>query len=84
MTTRQIKAYFHDGVFVPDEAIGLEDGCEVTIEVTDSESGSLSSETLDEMFERLQREYPVEQRELMPTDGARHYRHYLYGHPKRD
>ena len=33
MATRQIKAHFHDGVFVPDEAVELEDGCEFDITV---------------------------------------------------
>ena len=35
MTTRQIKAHFLGGVFVPDEAIELEDGCEAQIFVDD-------------------------------------------------
>ena len=34
------------------------------------------------MFERLRKSVPPEAWDNMPTDGAKNYKHYLYGHPK--
>ena len=39
-------------------------------------------ESLVEMFDRLRKSVPPEAWEDMPTDGAKNYKHYLYGHPK--
>ena len=83
MSTRQIKAHFQDGVFVPDETIELEDGCKVTLEIAAESSDQESSGSwLLELVDELHRKYPPETLEPMPTDGAMNYKHYLYGHPK--
>ena len=83
MAPRQIKAHFHDGVFVPDEAIELENGCKVTVEVTTESSAQESSGSwLLDLVDELHRKYPPETWEPMPSDSAMNYKHYLYGHPK--
>lgn len=39
-------------------------------------------ESLHQMFERLRKSIPAEEWEKLPTDGAKNYKYYLYGHPK--
>ena len=38
--------------------------------------------SLVEMFKRLRKSVPTEALKNLPTDGAKNYKHYLYGHPK--
>ncbi len=80
--TTQFRARYANGKLEPLEPLNLKDGCEVTVTV--SEDAETGAESLLEMFERLHRKYPPETREPMPTDGARNYKHYLYGHPKEE
>lgn len=41
-------------------------------------------ETILEMFERLRNSVPPEAWDNLPLDGAKNYKHYLYGHPKEE
>lgn len=45
-------------------------------------SASKAGESVLEMFDRIHREMPENAFDGMPTDGARNYKHYLYGWPK--
>lgn len=36
------------------------------------------------MIDRLRAEIPELDQETAPTDGAKNYKHYLYGHPKEN
>ena len=47
-------------------------------------SASKAGESVLEMFDRIHREMPENAFDGMPTDGARNYKHYLYGWPKDD
>lgn len=78
MPTR-IRARYTDGKLEPLEPLDLTDGCEVMLTVSESET---EPDSLIEIFERLHRKYPPAIRGDAPTDGAKNYKHYLYGHPK--
>ena len=45
-------------------------------------SGEAHGESLLEMFERLRKSVPPGAWDDMPDDGAKNYKHYLYGNPK--
>ena len=48
----------------------------------DPQSGP-TGESLLEMFDRIRETVPDEAWDNLPTDGAKNYKHYLYGWPKR-
>ena len=85
MTTRQIKAHFRGGVFVPEEAIELEDGCEATVEINDQTSalrpGLLG--IVDKVNE-LHQSMPEDAWDDVPTDLAKNKKHHLHGHPREE
>ena len=37
-----------------------------------------------DMIDEMERTMPPDARADVPTDGSKNYKHYLYGHPKRD
>lgn len=76
----EVRARYSNGKLELLEPLNLTEGCEVTVTVT--EESETAAESILEMFGRLHRKYPPETREPMPTDGARNYKHYLYGHPR--
>ncbi len=41
-----------------------------------------TGESILDMFKRLRESVPPEAWDSLPTDGAKNYKHYLYGHPK--
>ena len=77
----QVRARYTDGKLEPLEPLDLSEGCLVTLSVSDEEPEP-ETESLLDMFERLHRKYPPETRGEAPSDGAKNYKHYLYGHPK--
>lgn len=77
-----VKARYTNGKLEPLEPLDLAEGCLVTLSVSEEPEPETESESILEMFERLHRKYPPESRGDAPTDGARNYKHYLYGHPK--
>jgi len=79
----QVRARYANGKLELLEPLDLAEGCLVTLSVSEEEPES-ESESILEMFERLHRKYPPETREPLPTDGAKNYKHYLYGHPKEE
>ncbi len=51
--------------------------------VSDSASPQTNAgESILEMFERIRNSAPPDAWDNMPTDGAKNYKHYLYGHPR--
>ncbi len=76
-------------MLTPLEPLKLENGCEVTIEVVaipaqaSLPEGS-ESETLPGMIRRIREAVPDAAADGLPTDGAKNYKHYLYGHPKEE
>ena len=70
------RARYSNGVLTPLEPLDLEEGVVVTLTIID--------ESLPEMFERLRASVPPDTWDNIPADGAKNYKHYLYGHPKEE
>ncbi len=88
-----VRARYEKGVLTPLEPLDLEEGKEVVVSVEDLaesitekpvEDSEGAAESILEMFERLRKSIPLEAWDVPPTDGAKNYKHYLYGHPKVD
>ena len=100
----RMKARYSKGVIVPMEALDLEEGAELLIDVsvaprrsdkermkrTMSAAGGWKGEressppTLDDAFDEIRKSLAHIPKEPGPTDGAKNYKHYLYGHSKED
>ena len=80
--TTTVRATYANGVLTPAEPLDLEEGEEVTVSIEAGQVAGAAHESLVEMFDRLRNSVPREAWDEMPADGARNYRHYLYGHPK--
>ena len=95
-----VKARFSNGALTPLEPLDIEEGAEVTLRIVgvepekptaserarSEEEGARGSGThpVLAMIERLKAEIPELEQEKAPPDGAKNYKHYLYGHPKED
>ena len=77
-----VRARFSNGVLEPLETLDLDEGQEVVVSIEDATPQAKRKESVLEMFERLRNSAPPDTWDNMPTDGAKNYRHYLYGHPK--
>ena len=83
-----VKAKYANGVFTPLEPLDLVEGAEValTVEETPRESDAPRANVLEDMSalaRRLIEKYPGDGRN-QPADGSINYKHYLYGHPKKE
>ncbi len=88
-----VRVRYERGVLTPLEPLDLEEGKEIVVSLEDvteppvekqDEGPDAAGESILEMFERLRKSIPLEARDGLPTDGAKNYKHYLYGHPKVD
>ena len=85
-----MRATYANGVLTPHEPLDLEEGKQVTVSIEDVPlsvgvpSGETDGESLLEMFERLRKSVPPGAWDDMPDDGAKIYKHHLYGHPKAE
>ncbi len=77
-----VRAKYENGVLTPLEPLDLEEGKEVVISIADATPQAKGKESILEMFERLRSSVPPDTWDNLPTDGAKNYKHYLYGHPK--
>ena len=77
-----VKARYTNGALVPLEPLDLEEGREVVVAIDEVPLPPPTGESILEMFERLRKSVPPEAWDNLPTDGAKNYKHYLYGHSK--
>ena len=86
MTTSQFKARYANGVLTPLEPIPLRDGCEVVVTVEESPPAEplQGLAGIAAMVKEWHESLPPDAWDDLPTDGAKNYKHYLYGHPKED
>ncbi len=91
-----VRARYEKGVLTPLEPLDLEEGREVVVSVEDvaapfakphaqsvdktQPSGGLAG--VVEMVDEMRESYPADMWEGTHSDGAKNYKHYLYGHPK--
>ena len=79
----RIKAQYVNGKLNPLEPLEMDEGTVVTVSITE-EPESQRHETILEATDRLLGSAPAGTWDNAPTDGARNYRHYLYGHPREE
>ena len=83
-----VRARYEKGVLTPLDPLDLEEGREVVVSVRDNHAQTVTPKTnvLEDMAalaERLIEKYP-DDNPNRPTDGSINYKHYLYGHPKKE
>ena len=85
-----VRARYENGVLTPLEPLDLEEGKEVEVSVEDSRAQTTAPEgsgnalaDMAALAERLIEKYP-DDGTPRPTDGSINYKHYLYGHPKKE
>ena len=79
-----VKAGYSEGVLKPMEPLDLEEGEEALVSIEDLRSGASKTATLLDMLDEIHRSVPQEEWNDGPNDGARNFKHYLYGWPKDD
>ena len=85
-----VKATYANGALVPLRPLDLEEGAEVTVSVEDSapaKDAPPAKRGLAAIVERVkeaQKSMPPDAWDDLPTDGAKNYKHYLYGFPKEE
>ena len=83
-----VRARYQKGVLTLLEPLDLAEGSDVMVSVQEAQSrtGAQKTNVLEDMAalgKRLIEEYPDDGRDR-PTDGSINYKHYLYGHSKKD
>ena len=80
-----VKARYANGVLTPLEPLDLEEGEEVTLSIEGSAAtpGRGLAAVVAKVKE-LQQDIPPDAWDVLPADGAKNYKHYLYGQPKED
>ncbi len=79
-----VKARFSNGALVPLEPLDLEEGKEVVVSIEDARSPDAEAPSLLEMIDELHESVPQDVWSGRPSDGAKNYKHYLYGWPRDD
>ena len=92
-----VKARYANGTLVPLEPLDLEEGAEVTVTVEKDGPTAKDAPTADDAppekrglagivakVKEAQKSMPPDSWDDLPTDGAKNYKHYLYGHPKEE
>ena len=79
-----VKARFSNGVLTPLEPLDLAEGEEVVVSIEEASPPDAGSPPILEMVDELHRSVPQVVWERGPSDGAKNYKHYLYGWPRDD
>ena len=66
----------------PLEPVDLKEGTVVTRYIEEQDQKQRQVHSALETADRIRESAPADIWDNLPTDGARNYRHYLYGHPK--
>lgn len=97
---RTVRTRYSGGKLEPLEPLDLEEGREVEVSFEDAPAAERERERatpsedgpppegglarIVKKVKELQETIPPEAWDVLPTDGAQNYKHYLYGHPKED
>ena len=80
----RLKAEYVNGTLRLLEPLDLQEGTLVTLYIEEQSDNSGQQHSALEIADRVRRSGPADAFDNLPTDGARNYRHYLYGHPRED
>ena len=83
-----VRARYENGVLTPLDPLDLAEGAEVLVSVEGAprDSAEPRANALEDMAalaKRLIEKYPHDGRDQF-TDGSINYKHYLYGHPRKE
>ena len=79
---KTIKAKYSNGVIEPLEKLNLEEGAEILVQIQQEPKPTNAGESIIRIFEKARESVPESAFDDLPTDGAKNYKHYLYGFPK--
>ena len=82
--TTTVRATYANGVLTPSEPLDIEEGEEVTLSIEEAASPKRGLAGIVEAVQELHRTIPPDAWDVLPADGARNYKHYLYGSPKEE
>ena len=80
----RLKAEYVNGTLRLLEPLDLQEGTLVTPYIEEQSDNSGQQHSALEIADRVRRSGPADAFDNLPTDGARNYRHYLYGLPRED
>ncbi len=80
----RLKAEYVNGTLRLLEPLDLQEGTLVTLYIEEQSDNSGQQHSALEIADRVRRSGPADAFDNLPTDGARNYRHYLYGLPRED
>ncbi|MCY4365596.1 MAG: antitoxin family protein [Chloroflexi bacterium] len=78
----RLTAEYINGSLKPLEPLDLKEGTVVTLYIEEQNQRQVHSALA--IADRNRQSAPAEIWDNLPTDGAKNYRHYLYGHPKEE
>lgn len=79
---KTIKAKYSNGVIEPLEKLNLEEGAELLVQIQEEPKPTNAGASIIRIFEKARKSVPESAFDDLPTDGAKNYKHYLYGFPK--
>ena len=79
---KTIKAKYSNGVIEPLEKLNLEEGAELLVQIQEEPKPTNAGASIIRIFEKARISVPESAFDDLPTDGAKNYKHYLYGFPK--
>ena len=80
----RLTAEYVNGALKPLEPLDLQEGAVVTLYIENQGENNQKYHPALEIADRLRQSAPADVWDNMPTDSAKNYRHYLYGHPKEE
>lgn len=81
---QSVRATYRDGVLEPSESVG-NGVVDAFHSKSESQTGPDNGEhPLLQRLRKIRESVPASAWDDVPSDGAKNYKHYLYGHPKED
>ena len=80
----RLTAEYINGALKPLEPLNLKEGTVVTLYIEEQDQNKRQVHSALETADRIRESASADIWDNLPTDGAKNYRHYLYGHPKEE
>ena len=80
----RLRAEYTNGSLKPLEPLDLKEGTVVTLYIEEQDQNKRQVHSALATADRIRQSAPADIWDNLPTDGAKNYGHYLYGHPKEE
>ena len=80
----RLRAEYTNGSLKPLVPLDLKEGTVVTLYIEEQDQNKRQVHSALATADRIRQSAPADIWDNLPTDGAKNYRHYLYGHPKEE